>query len=1747
MKFSLQIKYLISSLFLLLLSACGDGSNSGFPTADCGTADNLCVSELTITPNKATVLIGGEQDYQAIATLTDGSERNVTDLVTWSVDDTSLAVLVADSDSVIATGLSDGTVTILASYRDLNVTAQLSVGAIAFNITPSEAGILTGMHQSYKAFAILPDGVQLEITDQVTWASSQPDVASINANGETVRATGLTSGATSISASYNGESLFAELLVISATPETLVITPASSNMPVGTSLQYNAYLTTETNEVIDVTNSATWTVTDSAIAAIDNTAWLTSVAIGDTQVKASVDHNNNTYTSTAALSVNNATLNSLVVTPDNGKFPVGKIGVYRAEAYFSDGSVYDVTREATWQLADETIGSIVSAGVFAGDSIALSPGKTIVTASLLSVSDTTNVEITNAELLTISLSPQATSTPVGTVVSYQAHAFYSDGSKRDITQLGAWSSSEASIAAISFVGSKSGQANAFAIGTTDISVTFEGLTKSTPLTVTNAVVTRLQISPLNPSVPVGTEGQFIATAYYTDSTTKDVTKKTNWLADDYTIAAVVPTGDFAGYAKAISQGSTVLTAYYNGEVASTTVTVSSAVLESLSLTPAQATIPVGTTQQYQLFGVYSDGTSHDLTAFASYQSNQAVIASIDADALATAHLTANEAVTITASYLDQKTTALLNVSGGILEYIAVEPADKRIAIGHKVNLEARAYYSGGINKDVTKLATWSVEKGDVASVDNTQENAGTVLGISRGSTLVTATFEGELGANLTTVSEAVLESVIITPSTKTIAAGLTLQYQLFAIFSDNSSQDVTLVSDWTSAEPRAVTIDNSGLATTYQEWQTSITGTYQGKSAIASLTINGSVPSVLQITPVNPSKPLGTVGQFFATLFYTDGYGVDITENATWTSNKNDIVQIGATGKSAGLASANKIGTSEISANFSGLSATTTATVTAAILTDIYINPVDSDINVGDKVSYNAICKYSDGSFHNLPSNGEWHSSKTDIANVQLSGVTTAVATGLNEGTTVITASVGDIISNEAMLTVTALPITLDSIKITPSSGTVILDAEYQFKATAYYSDGSEADVTRDSTWLTDNKDIVGITTTGAEAGYAYALGLGSANVTAVFESMTSNSANITVSGKSLDNVQIVPNNKSYTLGDTAQYSVRAIYDDYTSTDVTAFSQIQSLDPDVATLDVNNVMTTLSTGDAELTAVYLGMTSEREFLHVNVAAPMPPTLEITPTNIVVPEGTKDRYTAILHYADSPSKDVTSLAVWSSTDTNIVNITPTGEDAGTALAAGTGNATITASYQGITSNTAKVSVSAKELLSLEIVVEDNASFPKGTTKHYNAYATYSDGSVAEVTKDASWKSENTEIIFGAKGLVYGIDTGITDIDASFEGKTDQQSITVTDAVATSLTITPSYHEMAVHSSIDYTVIATLSDGSTENVTKDVLKSATGTAELTIVNQEDLLVKVEAITSGNSVVQANYHGQVATANLVVLPAALDSISITPLDETITLSSTLQYKAKAHYNDGSEVDITQEASWKSDNSAIAAIENTSVPGLASGVSVGVTTIQASFNGEKTTTSITVVASCGNHKPDSIYIRPENAIISINTEMQYTLYGLWSNGCTTELTKNNAGNWTSSDNKTVSIGKKDGIALAKKVGNTTINASYQNLTASPVNVSVTKEEVLSVSIQPAPLAILAKGASQAYLCSARTAIDGVEQAEKFITGLASFSVSDDNLAVIGSNDGTVQTVTALNISGNTTVNCNYGGKSSSSSLSIQ
>jgi uncharacterized repeat protein (TIGR03803 family) len=177
------------------------------------------------------------------------------------------------------------------------------------------------------------------------------------------------------------------------------------------------------------------------------------------------------------------------------------------------------------------------------------------------------------------------------------------------------------------------------------------------------------------------------------------------------------------------------------------------------------------------------------------------------------------------------------------------------------------------------------------------------------------------------VPPTVLQSITVSSSMISVAAGLTQQFTATGHYSDGSTQNLTSSVTWSSSNTSIATIASSGLAqgvsaggpVTIMASLNSITGT-------AQLTVTAPMLVSIAVTPANPSVPATTTQQFTATGTYTGGSMKNLTGAVTWSSSNMAAATINA----SGLASALSAGTSMISAALGGVSGSTTITVITA-------------------------------------------------------------------------------------------------------------------------------------------------------------------------------------------------------------------------------------------------------------------------------------------------------------------------------------------------------------------------------------------------------------------------------------------------------------------------------------------------------------------------------------------------------------------------------------------------------------------------------------------------------------------------------------------------------------------------------------------------------------------------------------------------------------------------------------------------
>ena len=213
---------------------------------------------------------------------------------------------------------------------------------------------------------------------------------------------------------------------------------------------------------------------------------------------------------------------------------------------------------------------------------------------------------------------------MGLSSQFTATAVYSDGSKQDISSQVTWSSANSAAAWIS----NTGLVTAAAPGSTMIAAKMGRMSGSTSLNVTPATLVVIDLTPTNASVANGLSDRFVATGVYTDNSVHDISASVTWASSLNTVASISNTPGSNGMAITTGSGSTMISATLGAVSASTMLTVTSAALVSIEVTPTNPSIAKGLNQALRATGIYTDNSTHDLTSAVAWNSSAAGVAMV---------------------------------------------------------------------------------------------------------------------------------------------------------------------------------------------------------------------------------------------------------------------------------------------------------------------------------------------------------------------------------------------------------------------------------------------------------------------------------------------------------------------------------------------------------------------------------------------------------------------------------------------------------------------------------------------------------------------------------------------------------------------------------------------------------------------------------------------------------------------------------------------------------------------------------------------------------------------------------------------------------------------------------------------------------------------------------------------------------------------------------------------------------------
>lgn len=856
------------------ISASYQGVTSNISTL---TITDAIATKVSIIPPTTRLAKGLTLQLQAIATLSDDTTRDVSTQASWqSSNPTALSV----DDKGKATAIEAGDATITATVQ--GVTGQTTVSAVDLTVSqiqiiPATVQLAIGTTTKLTAIATFADQSTQDVSSQVGWLSSNTAVATVDSTG---LVTGVAAGSTTLSASLLGVTASTSIQVNNTSVSALQVIPAVTTIALGTRSQLQAIATFGDGSTQDVSSQVQWSSNDPFIASVDSLGLVTGSGIGQATVTATLG----AISRSATLTVTNAIATALQVIPPTASLPKGTKLQFQAIATFSDNSSQDVTSQVNWNSSDISVATID----LNGEATAFSEGGSSISANFLGVtSNTVLLVVTNATVNSIQvvLNGGSGNLAKGSSVQFKAQAVLSDGSTLDVSSQAAWFSSDQTKVTIN----AQGLATGVAVGTSTISASLNGVTSAgTVLTVTNATVSQIQITPPSLTLAKGTKGKLTAIATYSDNSTQDISNQVVWNSSNIGVATI----NLSGEVSAVSNGSATLTGSV-GAVTSNSVSLSvtNASVNQIDLSATASTLAAGTKAQLTAVASYSDGSSQNITPLVSWSSSDSDVATVSTSGEVTA-VSPGTAV-ITGSFGGQVSNLTVTVTAATVSAIQISTPLTSLALGTNGQLKALATYSDDTLVDVTSQISWSSSAPTLVSVDAN----GQIKALAVGSAVISGSLGGTSATINIAATAAALTGLTIDPIPN-LASGNQAQLKAMASFSNLTSQDVSALVNWQSDNTGVVTVSGTGLAQGVTAGTANITASFLTGTDSKPITITAATLGNLTASCTTQVQ-LGVLGLPIANIVtrkavatFSDASTLDVSNSVIWS--KNGIV-IGVT------------------------------------------------------------------------------------------------------------------------------------------------------------------------------------------------------------------------------------------------------------------------------------------------------------------------------------------------------------------------------------------------------------------------------------------------------------------------------------------------------------------------------------------------------------------------------------------------------------------------------------------------------------------------------------------------------------------------------------------------------------------------------------------------------------------------------------------------------------------------------------
>lgn len=341
-----------------LVTALAEGTTTikaraGEKTSACiVTVRKEIVAVTSITLDKSSLsLIKGETETLA-ATVSPSNATHTK--VSWTSSDPSVATI--DSEGIVQ-AIANGNATIIAQVDDIKATCPVTVTTPVESITLNKDKLTLNKGESETLVATVVPTDATEAT--VTWGTSNPYMASVDANG---KVTAMGAGNVTITAKAGGKSAVC-MVTVNVPVESITLNRTNITLDEGESTTLKATVTPK-----DATDkTVTWSSTDESTATVDQNGNINAIKQGSATIVAKAGDQQATCSITVVKRVASITIDKESLT-----LFIGNTATLTATVLPDDAT----DKTITWDSYNPSIATVEN-GVVKGTGI----GETIVTAS----------------------------------------------------------------------------------------------------------------------------------------------------------------------------------------------------------------------------------------------------------------------------------------------------------------------------------------------------------------------------------------------------------------------------------------------------------------------------------------------------------------------------------------------------------------------------------------------------------------------------------------------------------------------------------------------------------------------------------------------------------------------------------------------------------------------------------------------------------------------------------------------------------------------------------------------------------------------------------------------------------------------------------------------------------------------------------------------------------------------------------------------------------------------------------------------------------------------------------------------------------------------------------------------------------------------------------------------------------------------------------------------------------------------